>query len=47
MIARQIVHALAPEKVYVVLSNRMRYEERDGDPSALSSALEDAIDQHW
>lgn len=35
------------ERIYAVMSGRFRFTEWDGDASALTSALETAIDQHW
>lgn len=47
VLARRIVHAMESERLYAIMSGRMRFEEYDGDTSALTSALETAIDQHW
>ena len=46
VIARRIVHNVAPEKLNTLMSTRYRHKEWDGDDSSLSSALELAIDQH-
>lgn len=35
------------ERIYAVMSGRFRFQEWNGDESALTSALETAIDQHW
>ncbi|KAG8952607.1 hypothetical protein FRC04_003968 [Tulasnella sp. 424] len=47
VLARRIVHSMPEERIYAVMSGRFRFQEWNGDESALTSALETAIDQHW
>ncbi|KAG8746432.1 hypothetical protein FRC10_005143 [Ceratobasidium sp. 414] len=44
-LARRMLHTVPPERLDDVMSTRFQHTEWDGDPSALSSALELAIDQ--
>ncbi|QRV87749.1 ion transport domain-containing protein [Ceratobasidium sp. AG-Ba] len=44
-LARRMLHTVPPERLDDIMSTRFRHSEWDGDPSALSSALELAIDQ--
>lgn len=46
MLARKIVTKLPVEKLYAVMSDRLMFQENDGDEGAFASALETAIDQH-
>lgn len=46
VLARKVVHSMPEERIYAVMSGRFRFTEWNGDGSALSSALETAIDQH-
>ncbi|KAG9037681.1 hypothetical protein FRB95_004527 [Tulasnella sp. JGI-2019a] len=46
MLARKIVNKLPSEKLYTVMSDRLAFQEDDGDKSSFASALETAIDQH-
>ncbi|KAG8717126.1 hypothetical protein FRC08_008161 [Ceratobasidium sp. 394] len=44
-LARRMLHTIPSERLDDIMSTRFRHAEWDGDPSALSSALELAIDQ--
>ncbi|QRV72880.1 ion transport domain-containing protein [Ceratobasidium sp. AG-Ba] len=44
-LARRMLHTVPPDRLDDIMSTRFRHSEWDGDPSALSSALELAIDQ--
>lgn len=46
VIARRIVRLYDSQRLNDVMSSRYRHIDRDGDPSAVSSALELAVDQH-
>ncbi|KAG8881203.1 hypothetical protein FRB97_009772 [Tulasnella sp. 331] len=46
ILARKIASRLPSEKLYAVMSDRLAFQERDGDESSFASALETAIDQH-
>ncbi|KAF8311893.1 calcium activated cation channel [Clavulina sp. PMI_390] len=46
VIARRIIHSSEPSRLNDIMSSRFRHLDRDGDPSAISSALELAVDQH-
>jgi hypothetical protein len=45
-LARRVLHTVPPDRLDDIMSTRFRHAEWDGDESALSSALELAIDQH-
>jgi hypothetical protein len=45
VLARRIVHLAPPERLHSFMSSRFRHLEWDGDESASTSALENAIDQ--
>lgn len=47
ILARRILHAMPSERLNVIMATRFRHREWDGDESAVSSALEIAVDQHW
>lgn len=47
VLARRIVHLMPQERLAAVMSTRYRFREADGDESAMSSALELAIDSGW
>jgi hypothetical protein len=44
-LARRILHTVPPDRLDDIMSCRFQHAEWDGDESALSSALELAIDQ--
>ncbi|KAF8605353.1 calcium activated cation channel [Ceratobasidium sp. AG-I] len=44
-LARRVLHTVPPDRLDDIMSTRFRHAEWDGDNSALSSALELAIDQ--
>jgi len=47
VLARRIVHKMAPDRLNAVMSTRYKHKQIDGDDSDPASALEMAIDTHW
>ena len=47
ILARRIVHLVAPDRLNSVMSTRYRHLRLDGEMSEMSNALELAIDSHW
>lgn len=46
VLARRIIHKAPRHRLQSIYSTRYRYREADGDASASTCALEQAIDQH-